>query len=91
MSREPAWKETVMTTALLETRTLGNLTHLQVLEDVGWVGHAQAEHAALGDLLHQFPQQRGQIRADVPPVSTRVLAGQPDLTHPLWNPHTHNK
>lgn len=54
-----------------------------MLEDVRWVGHAQAEHAALGDLLHQLPQQRGQIRADVSAVSTRVLARQPDLTHSL--------
>lgn len=57
--------------------------YLKVLQDVGRVGHAQPQHGSLGDLLHQPPQQSGQISADVSAVSSRVFARQPDLTHAL--------
>lgn len=57
--------------------------YLQMFQDVRWVGHAQAQHRSLRDFLHQFPEQRRQVSADVPAVRTRVLTGQPDLTDTL--------
>lgn len=58
--------------------------YLEMLQDVGRVGHAQPQHGSLGDLLHQPPQQSGQISADVSAVRSGVLTRQPDLTHSLW-------
>lgn len=57
--------------------------YLQMFQNIWWVGHAQAQHRSLRDLLHQFPEQRWQVSADVPAIRTRILAGQPDLTDTL--------
>ena len=54
-----------------------------MLEYVRRVGHAHAHHAPPGNHPHQFLQQRGQVRPDVPAVRARVLRGDPQLHHPF--------
>ena len=62
---------------------LSKTSNLQMLEYVGRVRHAHAHHAPMGNHLDKFLQQRGQVGADVPAVSARVLRGDPQLDHPF--------
>lgn len=58
--------------------------YLQMFQDIWWVGHTQPQHGSFRNLLHQPPQQCGQVCPYVSAISSRVLTGQPDLTHSLW-------
>lgn len=55
----------------------------QVLSDVGWVGHAQAQADTRPEGGHDRPQQLGEGSPDVPAVGPGVLTGEPDLNHTL--------
>lgn len=44
---------------VIKLRRRETAAYLEVLQDVGRVGHAQPQHGSLGDLLHQPPQQSG--------------------------------
>lgn len=57
----------------------------QVVQHVGWVGHAQPDHylVVVLQLLAQGDQQLGDIGVDVSPVCARVFGGQPDFLHAL--------
>ena len=52
---------------------------LDVLENVGRVGHSQSEHAATGDVMDHFFQQRRQIGADIATICAEIFAGEPDF------------
>ena len=57
-----------------------------MFEDVGRVGHADAQARPLRDHLDEPPQQLRQRYADVPAVRTRVLRGEPNLNDALCKP-----
>lgn len=57
--------------------------YFEVLEDVGGVGHAEAEHAAIRDHLNELGEELGKRGAQVAAVSARVFGGEPDLADAL--------
>ena len=58
-----------------------NLRH--VLEHVGRIGHADAEHAPLGHAGEQQLEQLGHRRADVAAVRSGVFRREPNFNDPL--------
>ena len=56
---------------------------VEVVEDVGWVGHSYPQPASVWYDFHQFPEEVREGDPDVPAVGAGVLGRQPDLNHPL--------
>ena len=67
----------------LTTISMTQKLYLQVFQDIRRVGHAEAEHAAVGDDVGEAVEQFGQRRADVAAVGTRVLGREPHLDDAL--------
>lgn len=66
-------------------------SHLEVVQNVGRVGHPEAQHAALRNDCHHLSQQVGQGHPNVTAIGARVLRGQPDLTDTLCDDESGRK